>query len=177
MSKKNSVDTKSPDAFQVGMYKFLEWASKSKGIIIGITLPIVLLVFGFWGWQQYSNLQAESRRYELAKIDDVYATESESIADSRDEIQKQISDLSKTEKDSKTNKAKIEKLEKQINELKADHSKSLVAYKEFFSANPSSVEGLRAGVAAANIEVADKNYDSARDILEGISQRYRYHLL
>ena len=111
------------------------------------------------------TLQAESRRYELAKIDDVYATESESIADSRDEIQKQISDLSKTEKDSKTNKAKIEKLEKQINELKADHSKSLVAYKEFFSANPSSVEGLRAGVAAANIEVADKNYDSARDIL------------
>ena len=55
MSKKNSVDTKSPDAFQVGMYKFLEWASKSKGIIIGITLPIVLLVFGFWGWQQFSN--------------------------------------------------------------------------------------------------------------------------
>ena len=77
MSKKSSLDTKSPDAFQVTMYKLLDWAIKSKKILIGITLPIVFMVAGFWGWQVVSSSKAEARRYDLAGIDDMFAKEKE----------------------------------------------------------------------------------------------------
>lgn len=168
MSNKNNIDTKSPDAFQVGMYKFFDWALKNKKLLMGLTLPVVLVFAGLWGWSQISATKAESRRYELAKIDDLFAKEEESISKDREEIQKKLAEFNDDKKNATKNKAKIEKLEKDLESLQADHSESLKKYLDFLNQNLNSAEGMRAGLVAANIELQNKKFDNAKAILEKV---------
>lgn len=153
MSKKTTVDTKSPDAFQVTMYKILDWGLKNKKLLTLLILPVFLIFVGLFSWTYIADIKAESKRLELATIDDLHSVEKKTYDDKKDELQEEITQLTSDPKNKTKNQAKKEKLQKQLESLKPNHKDSLDKYLRFFEQNPSSVAGMRAGVSAANIQI------------------------
>jgi len=169
---------KRPDSFQDHILTGINFVSSNKQRVLMMMAPLLIVASGVYATFLWTQNKADSRRAELAKILTLHSDEEGSVAKRREEIQKQIEPLrnTKTDKDGKKsatspeNLATITKLEKQIADLKPDHTKSLAEFKGFYDANPDSVEGWMAGLKWASNQLQAAQTADARKIVEQIAK-------
>lgn len=162
MKKKNPVDTKSPDTFQITMYKLFDWILKSKVLLMSIFVPVILALTGLFVWDRMSELGAQERKQSLAEIDLVFNSEKK-VADEK--IKELKVKLDEVESD-KAKKSEKDKIQKEIDAVEADHSQSLAKYLSFMRDNLGTTEGKLAGVLAANIELGYNRTKKAKMIFD-----------
>lgn len=182
LSKK---ELKSMDSFQTKLVGLLEWLLKNVKYILYGLAPIAGIILIFVGWQYVSGLRSEERLQELGKIEMGFNTERQAADKQKDVVRKQIDELEsaaktaagikpgeealkKFELDAAT-KTKKEALEKQVTEIKPDHTKSLASFKEFFAKHPKEVEGWNSGLRAATILSEALKFDEAIPVVEQIA--------
>jgi predicted negative regulator of RcsB-dependent stress response len=169
---------KRPDSFQDQILTGINFVSSNKQRVLMMMAPLLIVASGVYATFLWTQKKADSRRAELAKILTLHSDEEGSLAKRREEIQKQIEPLrnTKTDKDGKKtatspeNLATITKLEKQIADLKPDHTKSMAEFKGFYDANPETVEGWMAGLKWASNQLQAAQTAEARKIVEQIAK-------
>ncbi len=184
MSQKDELGSnlKKQDFFQKKATAFLSWMLLNKKTILILFSPILGIFLIGLIWQYVSDKKIESKRNDLSKINVVYQDESKAASDQRTEIEKKIEELTKSsDKDEKGNPKKIEEtpeikkqkeiMEKQIADIKEDHSKSLAQYQDFFKAHTKDPSGWFAGFRAVTILLEKKDLEGAKKLLEEMSQQ------
>ena len=128
----------SSDSLQVALYAFIDRVIKQRVIIFGLILAASF----------FRDKRTESRRSELAVIDDQYNKEADSLEPKRAELRSKIEALmpkpgadGKTPEMDPTVTAQVEAIRAESENLKANHDGSAAAYKKFFEDNSSNPEG------------------------------------
>lgn len=165
------------DAFQATIFTGLQWLTKNQRALYLVTLPVLLVLVGGFGWSYYASHLKEKRQNELAKIDMLWQEEGKSIDTQRQSMQKLIDAIPAAKKDDKAKgKSNAETaaerqrqgIQDQMAALKADHSKSLAEYKSFYTKHEGEPEGWAAGLRVAAEGVKAQKYDEAEPILTKI---------
>ena len=166
MSKTKKADLSKVDAFQRIFLQLAHWIKRNTREIIIVVAPLLLVVIVFVVGQIYLQSQKNKRLATLATINRVYDDEQQQANDKRSEFQDKIKAISKLEDSKAQDKpAPVKELEKQLKAVRADHSRSLEQYREFFTTHQTSPEGWAAAMAAVGIALADKEHDTARALL------------
>jgi predicted negative regulator of RcsB-dependent stress response len=176
--KTRDQSLKRPDSFQDQVLTAINFVTTNKQRVLMMMAPLLIVASGVYATYLWTQKKAENRRAELAKILTQHSDEESSVAKKREEIQKQIEPLrnTKTDKDGKKtptspeNLATITKLEKQIADLKPDHTKSLVEFKRFYDANSDTVEGWMAGLKWASNQLQESQSGDARKVVEQVAK-------
>jgi len=176
--KTRDQSLKRPDSFQDQVLTAINFVTTNKQRVLMMMAPLLIVASGVYATYLWTQKKAENRRAELAKILTQHSDEESSVAKKREEIQKQIEPLrnTKTDKDGKKtptspeNLATITKLEKQIADLKPDHTKSLGEFKRFYDANSDTVEGWMAGLKWASNQLQDSQSGDARKVVEQVAK-------
>lgn len=167
-----------PDSFQDQILKAINFIASNRKRMLMMLAPLILVGSGVYATYIWTQKKAESRRAELAKILTQFSDEENAVAKKREEIQKQIEPLRspKTDKDGKKTSASAEalamvtKLEKQMADLKPDHSKSMLDFKKFYDSNSNSTEGWMAGLRWASYELQNSQTGDVRKVVEQIAK-------
>lgn len=169
---------KRPDNFQDQVLTAINFMTSNKQRVLMMMAPLLIVASGVYATFLWTQKKSETRRAELAKILTLHSDEESTVAKKREEIQKQIEPLrsSKTDKDGKKsttspeNLATITKLEKQIADLKPDHTKSMADFKRFYDTNSDTVEGWMAGLKWASNQLQESQPGDARKVVEQVAK-------
>lgn len=171
-NKKEQLNLKGPDAFQVKASESIEFVRKnSKIVYLALGAAIVAVIAAFI-IETYQSGNVEERRAELSSIDLIYAKELKTFQETRSDLEKQIDDLELFQKESKPefDEAKLKSLQGQLDKLgeEASHQKSMALYQDFYQENPSTPEGWAAGVRYAHFIADSGDLEKAGDMIRGI---------
>lgn len=169
---------KRPDSFQDHVMNAINFLTANSRRILMMLTPII--VVGIVGYAAYvwNNRSAVARRAELSKILAMHNDELTAVNRKREETQKQINVIrsSKPSKDGKKtelspeNLATVTNLEKQIADLKPDHTKSMVEFKKFYESHKKNVEGWMAGLTWAGYQLQNGKSSDSRSTIEEIAK-------
>lgn len=169
---------KRPDSFQDHVMNAINFLSANSRRILMMLTPILIVgIVGYavYVWNQRSTV---ARRAELSKILAMHNDELTTVNRKRDETQKQIDVIrsSKPSKDGKKtelspeNLATVTNLEKQIADLKPDHTKSMAEFKKFYESHKKDVEGWMAGLTWAGYQLQNGKPSDSRPTIEQIAK-------
>lgn len=170
---------KKPDSFQDQILKGIQILSNNKTRLMMFLAPVLVLGLAGYGYSAWMAQKAESRRAELAKILAIQTDEQSDVGKRREEIQKEIDTIRADKKpDAKGKKAelsaeqlaKVTELEKKMNNLKPDNTKSLEAFKKFYDSNKDKPEGWMAGLAWAAGQLQNDKSSEARPVVEAVAK-------
>ena len=176
--KKRKQQLKAPDEFQKKAFVFADWcAANQVQIIVGL-VSVLLLVAANLSWKFYQEKQSQSRREELALIDEAFNKELEEVGKQSQSLQSELAsidsklkELSKTNTDTPESSELAEKkadLQKRIENIKPKHDETSANYLGFFRKFGNTPEGLRAGLAALNIMTQQESYKEATELAKDI---------
>lgn len=150
---------------------------KQRALWLGLTLPVIGLALGFWGWKQWGAHTKKVRLAELGEVDDLHRALLSEHGQKESELREKIAALKGiAEGIAKDNnnqgsvkpqdKKQIEAVQRQLDELEApDFSAVVAGYRSLLQKYPHQVEGFAAGVKAAHIKVDQGQLTEAAEIL------------
>jgi predicted negative regulator of RcsB-dependent stress response len=166
---------KRPDTFQETLLNALDFMKNNPKKIALMIAPLILVICGGLGFYLFQKSAAVKRRAELAAISAMQMDEARNVAKKIESIQKEIDALRKSPGSdpkkpelSAESLLKIGTLEKQLTELKPDHSGSAKAFRDFYDKNKKVTEGWMAGISWASFELENRRIADAKTILEEI---------
>ncbi len=169
LSKQKRPDLSRVDAFQRTFMQLASWVKRNARQIVIVVAPLVVVVIALIVGKIYLQYQKDKRLAALATINRVYTAERQVADEQRDALQKKIQEISKSAPEAeKDEPAAAQQLEKQRKAVRADHKRSLARYRDFFTTHQSSPEGWAAAMAAIGIALADKQHDTARELLTAL---------
>lgn len=161
MSSKGKPELGGLDAFQLYALRVGRWCKTNSKQIAIVVLPIVVLIVGILLGRSYLKAQKDGRLAEIAVIDSVYELEEKELATRRQELQKEIDQLSKKTPADK----KLDELRNKVDSLNADHQEVYQQYRTFFHDNRQTAEGWAAAIRAIGIALAEAKYQDAKQLL------------
>ncbi|NRA65069.1 MAG: hypothetical protein HRU19_11345 [Pseudobacteriovorax sp.] len=170
MSKKDDLNLKGPDAFQVQATRGLDFAAKNSKLLYTIAGISVVLALAAFGVNYYQTSAAQSQADALAAIDMTLEKEQKAFADKRSELEKQIDELKLAVKEKKegADPVKLAELEKELLAAKADHTQSLSEYKNYYESNLDNPSGWVAGLRVAKNLSEKDDLAGAQSIAQAI---------
>ena len=169
---------KRPDSFQDQILNGIKFFSTNKKRVLMLSAPLIVVASAGYAVYSWTSYTANHRRAELAKITSIQSDEQSEVSKKRDDLQKQIDALRNTKPDKDGKKGavspealtKITGMEKQMTDLKPDHSKSTAEFKKFFDSNNDSPEGWMAGLTWASRQLQEGNSAEARKVVEHVAK-------
>jgi predicted negative regulator of RcsB-dependent stress response len=178
---------KQPDQFQAKGMMFLDWLMKNTNKLVMVAVPVVLVFVASAGYKYVQEERRDKRLEELGKVQVVYEEEQRVAFKQRQDIAKQVEEI-----DKKLNPAPaaapadpakpvpaavtadpklvLEKtvLEKKMEDIKADHSKSIVLFADYFKKHEGTPEGWMAGMTNARLLTEQEKIAEAKPVLENV---------
>jgi len=169
---------KRPDSFQDQITNAINFLSTNSRRILMMMTPIIIVGVVGYGAYLWTQKNTVARRAELSKILAMHNDELMTVNRKREDTQKQINVLRSTKpnKDGKKsevsaeNLATITNLEKQMADLKPDHSKSMIEFKKFYESHKKDVEGWMAGLTWAGYQLQNGTPSDSRTTVEQIAK-------
>ena len=151
--------------FEERLQEWLKGVWEARIIWLGIGIPLLLVLVGLWGWEQWSSYSKDQRLAELGEVDDLYREKVLGYSEKKSELEERIADLkADTQQD-----ALKSQLQRQLDELaEPDLSAVIEGYEELLHQYPHYAEGWAAGVKAARLKIIDQKLEEAADILARI---------
>jgi predicted negative regulator of RcsB-dependent stress response len=164
------------DWFQIRAIKMLNYLGSQKSVLIGLIVVIVAIVGLAWGVKYYDAHQADGRRAEFAKIEEMRAKELEAFnaeGDKRDaEITKIDTEIAKLGNNDPAKKTALEGQKKALENAEAvaepSYKESSQAFKAYFEKYKDTPEGWAAGILHTADLFKAKDYAGAQKMLEEI---------
>ncbi len=193
--KEQKKALKQPDQFQAKGMAFLDWLMKNTNKVIMVAVPVVLVFVASAGYKYVQEQRRDKRLEELGKVQVVYEDEQRVALKQRQDIAKQVEEIDKkinpaaaaapvdpTKTTAATTppapavpaapdpKLVLEKvtLEKKMEDIKADHSKSIGLFAEFFKKYEGTPEGWMAGMTNARLLAEQEKVSEAKPVLEEV---------
>jgi tetratricopeptide (TPR) repeat protein len=169
---------KGRDSFQGQILNAINFISVNKKRILMMMAPILVVTSAVYATFLWTEKKADSRRAALAQILSTFADEENSVAKQREELQRQIESLRNKNPEKKGQKsspsaedlASITKLEKQIADLKPDHTNSISEFRKFYDSHAKTVEGWMAGLKWASHQLQNTQASDTRKVVEDIAK-------
>lgn len=180
MSKKNELNLKGPDAFQVKAAHSVEYIKANSKLVVAVVVLITISALAVIGSNYLTNQSVKERQNAVAEVDQIFGKEAKVASDKRGEIESKIDELKLADKDKPTpeNKKKLQELEKSLEALpKADHSSSMTEYRQVYLKYENTPQGMLAGIRYASIAATAGNLQGAKDVLTKISRASKQHII
>lgn len=177
---------------------------EQRALWLGLGVPLLLVLAGFWGWQQWSSYSKELRLSEIGLVHDQYdqlrreySDQSEALDDQISDLEEQISGLQDSTEEksaagdgvSSSNSAgggsaELSQLQRQLTGLQEqranlpqpDFSGVISGYQNILSKFSAHAEGLAAGVIAAQLLTDEEKFLEATEILAQVVSSGADHL-
>jgi predicted negative regulator of RcsB-dependent stress response len=189
--KEQKKALKQPDQFQAKGIVFLDWLMKNTNKLVIVAVPVVLVFVASAGYKHIQEQRRDKRLEELGKVQVVYEDEQRAAFKQRQEIAKQIEEIDKKINPtpaaapapadpakpapapvaaSPDPKLVLEKtvLEKKMEDIKADHTKSIGLFAEYFKKHEATPEGWMAGMTNARLLTEQEKVAEAKPVLENV---------
>jgi predicted negative regulator of RcsB-dependent stress response len=177
-NKKFSQQLKRPDSFQMRAMSYFEWGEKHKLKIAAIFGAAIIVCGGYFAWKYVQDKRSEQRREELATIDFKFNEEAEAAQKQQQEfhekitaVEKKIEPLAKDASKAgevSTLEAEKKSLEGQMEAIKAQHEASKGMYLAYYQGHKSTIEGWRAALQVAAIDIEQEKYAEASALIHEI---------
>jgi predicted negative regulator of RcsB-dependent stress response len=188
--KEQKKALKQPDQFQAKGLVFLDWLVQHTKKVVLVAATVVIVFSLSAAYRYYQNERRDERLEELGKVQVVYEEEQRAAFKQRQDIAKQIEEI-----DKKLNPAPaaapadptkpapapaavatpdpklvLEKtvLEKKMEDIKADHSKSIGLFADYFKKHEGTPEGWMAGMTNARLLTEQEKIADAKPVLENV---------
>ena len=186
--KEHKKALKQPDQFQAKGMMFLDWVMKNTNKLIMVAVPVVLVFVASAGYKYVQEQRRDKRLEELGKVQVVYEEEQRVAFKQRQDIAKQVEEIDKklnpaADPAAPADPAKpapaaatpdpklvLEKtvLEKKMEDIKADHTKSIGLFAEYFKKHEGTPEGWMAGMTNARLLTEQEKIAEAKPVLETV---------
>jgi len=180
--KEQKKALKQPDQFQAKGMVFLDWLIKNTNKIVMVAVPLLLVFVASIAYEMLQEQRRDKRLEELGKVQVVYEEEQRAAFKQREEIAKQIEEIDKKINPEPADEGSataavtpdpqlfLEKtvLEKKMEDIKADHSKSIGLFAEYFKKFEETPEGWMAGMTNARLLAEQEKIAEAKTVLESV---------
>lgn len=166
---------KGPDTFQIKIYKLADRALLYRKPIFLTLIPIIGIGAAIGGWQWYRGQQRLQLQADLATIELGYREEADKTDKEREKLHEKL--MAMAPKKEKADPAKEppltpdqEKLQKQIEALKPDHTESTKKFLAFYQGHKTEAAGRAAALHLVKLYLEDRDVKSATPLLAEILQ-------
>ena len=173
MSKKDELNLKGPDVFQIKAAQSVEYLKANSTLVVAVVGIVLFSAIGAIGYDYYSKSQVEKRQLALSEVDQLFANEAKTFEDKKAEIEKELDSLKLKNKEKATPelKASIDSLQKKLDGMTSpDHSGSMVAYKKVSEDFSGSPQGMVAAIQYASLLFGDGKLAEAKSVLLGFTK-------
>ncbi|SMF55012.1 tetratricopeptide repeat protein [Pseudobacteriovorax antillogorgiicola] len=171
--KKDELNLKGPDAFQVRAAESVEYLKANSKLVVGIIGLVALSAIVALGFNYVSSQKLEDRQIAVSEADQIFDQESKAYEEKKAKLEKELDDLKLKSKEASTPEveAQVKDLQARLDDMDSpDHTKSMEEYRRVYEEYKDSPQGKVAGIRYAHLIAEQNKLTEAKDILVEITK-------